>query len=190
MTLPPVVRVFFAIDLPEAIRDEVGKFIGQLKKRAKPHAIRWSRPENLHITLQFLAEVRSEHIPLMLENVRKEMVGAIKKSILSLRGLELFPSPFRPRVIVLDIFPQEHLSLLAEVIGRGIVASGYEVEDRPFRAHLTLGRIKQPHAVSLSFLSEFTVPTIDKIAVQDVVLFRSEPQPEGSRYTVIERLRV
>lgn len=190
MTYPPVIRVFFAIDLPVETKEKIGRFIGTLKKKAKSNVIRWSKPENLHVTLQFLPEVRSEHISELVKNVRKEVEGIIKSAHFSLGSLHLFPNPYRPRVIVLDISPQTELANLSDHIGHGIKASQYEVEARPFRAHLTLGRIKQPQAANLNFLAECTLPEIDKIRVDEVILFRSEPQPEGSAYTPLEHIHL
>ena len=190
MTLPPVVRVFFAIDLPTAAKEKLGRFIGSLKKKSRTHAIRWSKPENLHITLQFLAEVRSEHIQTMLQNVRQEMEGAVRHSTFNMGRLHLFPDPYRPRVIVLDVTPQSELNKLAILIGQGIQKTHYEIEDRPFRAHLTIGRIKQPQGLNMGFLSECTSPELEEMALREVVFFRSEPQPEGSRYSPIERISI
>ncbi len=190
MTFPPVVRVFFALDLPADTKETLGKYVSSIKKRSKSNAIRWAKPENLHITLQFLAEVRSEHIKKLIENVKEEMLRSLQHLSLTIGSIKLFPSPYRPRVIVLDIAPQDQLAELAAHIGRGILATHYEVEDRPFRAHLTLGRIKHPHGLDLRFLSEFTDPQIDEIEVTEVVLFRSEPHEDGSTYTVIEKLEL
>lgn len=190
MTLPPVVRVFFAVELPANAKDELTGFIGQLKKRSKANPIRWSRPENLHVTLQFLAEVRSQHIPELIENVKANIAEAVKHTKMKIGGIILFPNPFRPRVIVLDITPQDELAALSALIGQGIVKSSYAIEDRPFRGHLTIGRIKQPQGVDLRFLSEFKAPEIDEIEIGEVVLYRSEPQSEGSQYTVLERIAI
>ncbi|MBX3708490.1 MAG: RNA 2',3'-cyclic phosphodiesterase [Gammaproteobacteria bacterium] len=188
MTLPPVIRVFFAIDLSESIKEKLGSFISILKKKSRSYGIRWAKPENLHITLQFLPEVKMEHLPVLNEKVRAEINEAAKISNLALGSLHLFPSPYRPRVIVLDIIPQDELVILSGRIGEGIKAANYEIENRPFRAHLTLGRIKQPQEMNLSFLSECKAPEVEKIDVSEIVLFRSEPQPEGSKYTVMEKI--
>lgn len=188
MTLPPVIRVFFAIDLPAPIKDHLGKFIGTLKKKSRTNAIRWTKSANLHITLQFLAETQTENLPALIQKVRERLEGAIKDSELRFGSLHLFPNPYRPRVIVLEILQQDQLAILSGLIGEGIKSLNYEIEDRPFRAHLTLGRIKQPHGLNLSFLSECEVPAFEKMTVSEVVLFRSEPQPEGSQYTVMERI--
>lgn len=190
MTLPPVIRIFFAIDLPQSAKEKLGEFINTLKKASKPNSIRWTKPENLHITLQFLATVKTDDIPALVENVRARMVEVIQHSRISLGSLHLFPNPYKPRVIVLDILPQDDLVVLSRLVGDGIKATNYETEARAFRAHLTLGRIKQPQGINLGFLSDCDVPRLDKIEVSEVVLFRSEPQMEGSRYTVMERIAV
>ncbi len=188
MTLPPVIRIFFAIDLPLSAKKTLGGFIGMLKKKSKSRAVRWAKPENLHITLQFLAEVQTRHLSQLIDKVRAEMTETMKSPPLTLGGLHLFPSPYRPRVIVLEVAPQDNLAKLSELIGRGIKASSYEVETRPFRGHLTLGRIKQPQNIHLNFLSECSLPTVEKIEVKEVVLFRSEPRSEGSTYTLMEKI--
>ncbi|MBV9575202.1 MAG: RNA 2',3'-cyclic phosphodiesterase [Gammaproteobacteria bacterium] len=188
MKLPPVIRIFFAIDLPQSAKAKLSEFISQLKKKSKSHAIRWTRPENLHITLQFLAEVKTEDLPLLSNQVRAHIEKNHLQLGLTLGSLALFPHPYRPRVIVFNIFPQDKLNLLSQAIGKGIVASHYEIEDRPFRPHLTLGRIKHTQGIHLQFLSEIALPKIENIPVNEVVLFRSEPQPEGSAYTPLERI--
>lgn len=188
MTLPPVVRVFFAIEPSPAVKEEIGRFIGAMKKKSKSHAIRWTRPENLHITLQFIAEARAEHLPLLSERVRDNIAGKVPPSTVTFGGLHLFPNPYRPRVIVLEVVSQEILAVLSGLIGEGIATLGYELESRPFRAHLSLGRIKQPQGVDLSFLPEFSKQTHESMTVHEVTLFRSEPKPEGSVYTVVEKI--
>ncbi len=188
MTLPPVIRIFFALDLPADTKESLGRYIGTLKKKSKSHAIRWTKPENLHITLQFLPEVQSEHVTKLITNVRAQVESTFTHMMLGLGHVQLFPNPYRPRVIVLEVMPQDQLSMLASEIGKGIQSANYEIETRPFRAHLTLGRIKQPQDANLSFLNEVLAPDIKNIRVDEVVLFRSEPQPEGSKYTSLERI--
>jgi len=188
MTLPTVVRVFFAIDLSPATKKEVEIVINGLKKRAKSNGIRWTKPENLHITLQFLGAAKSMDIPNLLESVRSELMGKTMQTEVKLENLQLFPNPYRPRVIVLNVKPQAGLIELSRLIGQGMQALGYELESRPFRGHLTLGRIKYARGIDLDFLSEYQVPEIDKIEIKEVVLFRSEPQPEGSQYTVLDKI--
>jgi len=190
MTLPPVIRIFFAIDLPETHKEEIGLFIGGLKKKSKSHGIRWTKPENLHITLQFLAEAHTENLEALLKNVRKHVEGKIKNVSFHFGELQLFPNPYRPRVIVLTIEPQEHLRQLSSLIGQGIQATQYPLEARPFKAHLTLGRIKYMQGVNLNFLTGETLLSKEGINIFEVVLFRSEPLPEGSHYTILDKIQL
>lgn len=190
MTLPSIIRIFFALDLQADVKEKLGEFISTLKKSAKTNAIRWTTPDNLHITLQFLAEVRTEHLSLLLQNVRQQLTGVIQQSEAHLGIMQLFPNPYRPRVIVLTIEPQDLLAKLANAIGQGIKETSYEIEERPFRGHLTLGRIKYAQGINLNFLSELTIPTLSPIHVKEVVLFRSEPVDHGSKYTVLDRIEL
>lgn len=188
MTYPLVARVFFAIDLPPTNKNDIGKFISELKKKSKSHHIRWTRPENLHITLQFLSEIKGEHIDPLITNVRQAIKEDSRPIHFNFGKLHLFPNPYRPRVIVLEISGQEAMGELAHTIGEAIQATHYPVEARPFRAHLTLGRIKQQHGINLQFLDEVALPALDEVMTKEVILFRSEPQPHGSKYTILERI--
>lgn len=184
MTLPSVIRIFFAIDLPLPIKEQIRKYIIKLKKAAKSNAIRWVKPENLHVTLQFLPEVNSDEIADLVQKVQKEIASIGEKEIaIHLNDLQVFPNPFRPRVIVLNIHPEDALMTMSNKVGNGIKASDYALENRPFRAHLTLGRIKHAQNIDLNFLKEACIDQIIDIKVKEIVLFRSEPGEQGSIYT-------
>lgn len=134
MTLPAVIRVFFAVDLAPPLKASLGSFITTLKKKSKPHSIRWSKPENLHITLQFLAEVQAKDVPILLAEVRAQCAKYLQTAHFSLGEVQLFLDIYRPRVIVMEIAAQEELAVIAQLIGQGVVAAQYSIEDRPFRA--------------------------------------------------------
>ncbi len=188
MTLPPIIRIFFAIELPSAVKTQVGNLISNLKKKAKTKAIRWAKPENLHITLQFLPEVRANDIERLIKEVRSKLENFSVSTRVDLENLQIFPNPFRPRVIVLTVTQQSFLAELSALIGRGIVNAAYEIENRPFKAHLTLGRIKHVQDTNLSFLNECKPQAITGMEIGEVVLFRSEPRPDGSSYIPMERI--
>tara|TARA_R110000868_G_scaffold22219_2_gene91273 strand:+ start:103 stop:681 length:579 start_codon:yes stop_codon:yes gene_type:complete len=188
MILPPVARVFFAIDLSDDTKHALAIYLDSLKLRSKTDKIRWTRPENLHITLQFLAEVRGEDVPEMLRHVQKALTAATSPVNLSFKSLHLFPDPHRPRVLVLDVSQQESLAEWSALVGKGIQDAGYDIEDRPFRAHLSIGRIKTSQMKVLNFIADVMPPAMGEIAVNEVVLFQSEPQADGSRYVPLERI--
>ncbi len=185
MMLPAVVRVFFAVDLPATMKEKLKEFIITLKKQSMSHGIRWTKSDNLHITLQFLAEVKTEHLPQLIDEVKNVLQGKKVHLDLTLGELRLFPSAYHPRVIVMDVTEQQALSELSAIIGQGIQHAQYAVEEKPFRGHLTLGRIKHT-GLKLDFLGEVTLPDFEGLPVDEIVLFRSEPEDHGSKYTPLE----
>lgn len=188
MMIPPRVRVFFALSIPETVKSSIEKLMSDIKKVTRHHAIRWTTLENLHITLQFIGEMQAEHVPLLLENVHTRLKNGAPLPPLTFGKLNLFPSPFRPRVIVLEMGAHPELATLAKTIGEGIAATDYPVEKRLFRAHMTLGRIKLPKSLNMNFINTIKVPELTPLLVEDIVLFRSDPHPDGSHYTEISRL--
>ncbi|MHB1948550.1 MAG: RNA 2',3'-cyclic phosphodiesterase [Gammaproteobacteria bacterium] len=178
-------RAFFAIDLTLEIKQSIGEIIAQLQTTHKHRATRWSKPQNLHITLQFLISVKPEDIDTLLNNVRAE-IATFSTFELELGALELFPTKYKPRIISMNISQQEILTELAKQIGKGILATGYEIERRPFRGHLTLARLNN---ISKDFaLPEIKLPDLQALVVKEVVLYSSEPSRQGSYYSILGKI--
>ena len=181
MTLPPVMRAFFAIELPIAVKQEINRWVNTLKPKAPVDAIRWVQPEHLHITLQFLPALRSVDLPILVEQACQALQASPPLECYADK-LMLLPNPHHPHVIALAIMPQEALALIAQALGDVMVACHYPLEKRLFRAHLTVARIHQSR-VDLDFLQQAPVPAAAALTVKEVVLFRSEPGEHGSCYT-------
>src|SRR5688572_27122942 len=94
MTLPPVVRVFFAIALPDTVKEALTHYMAVLKKQSKTSMIRWSHPDNLHITLQFLPEVQSQDLDKMMASVRAALHSNPLPLTFTLGRLQIFPDPY------------------------------------------------------------------------------------------------
>ena len=105
---------------------------------------------------------------------------------LTLGGVRAFPAPRRPRVVVLELAPEAPLAELAAAVERGVVAAGFAPEQRPFRAHLTLGRVRSPNR-GVAVTSPVTTEG-EAFDVAEAVLFRSELQRSGARHTPLERV--
>lgn len=183
MTLPPLIRVFFALDLPLAAKTTIAKFIVKLKQEPEAEKIKWTRRENFHITLQFLDEINSADLEKLILNVKEMLRQPVKLEPFSIGPIQIFPNLFRPRVISFEIFPQTSLALLSHLIGLGIQKTGYTIDPRAYKAHLTLGRIKQMNHIVLGFLQKYQCTDVPPITIKKITLYRSEPQAEGSHYT-------
>lgn len=179
-------RLFFAIDLPDTVKAAVAEIIAPLKKTFSHPDNRWVKPENYHVTLQFLAAVDPLDMLKLIDKTRST-TAAFTPFEMRLGPLGLFPpSATVPKIITLDASPHEELSQLAANIGAGMLEAGYAPDKRLFRGHLTLCRLnmqdrKQPKALpSLTF-------SIPPVTVRSVALFRSEKIEGSFEYTVLDR---
>lgn len=182
--MPPI-RAFFAIDLPENTQRSIARIMKELQNQHQKERIHWSKLENLHITLQFLAALQINDVERLIQYVHST-ISSIPAFDLMLGTLELFPRKHHPRVISIHIPEQDLLTQLAKKIGEAITKMGYETETRPFRGHLTLARFNN---VEKEFtLAEISYPAIEKFQVREVILYQSKPLRGGSEYTPLARV--
>lgn len=178
------IRAFIAIDFDAAARHALADVLSDLRARPGGEAMRWLRPEALHVTLRFLGDVAPESVEAIARAVGGE-VAPLAPFALTLGAAFLFPSPRRPRVVALEVAPAEPLGRLAAAVERGVTAAGLPPEPRPFRAHLTLGRTDGRRPPEMAGAA---APAGTAVSVDAVVLFRSELRPGGARHTPLERM--
>jgi 2'-5' RNA ligase len=132
------VRLFVAVTPPEAARADLAAAVALL--REVPGAPRWTAPERWHLTLLFLGPVDESRVPRLEEALGGAVVGTPAMT-LRFAGGGRFGSRRRPQVawagVDGDVAP---LTELATRLSRAARRLELPVEDRPFRAHLTLGR--------------------------------------------------
>ncbi len=131
-------RCFLGIALPREPQRVLEEILAQLRRTDAP--VRWVKPENLHITLKFLGELGEDH----LENLKTRLAKVDKPRLeLALDGLGTFPPRGTPRVLWAGVQnPTGNLKRLAAELGRAAVRVGVPREERPFHAHITLGRLR------------------------------------------------
>jgi 2'-5' RNA ligase len=179
------IRAFFAIELGEAARRAAADVARRLRESPGGDGVRWVRPEALHVTLRFLGDIDPARPAALAGRAGLELAG-LRPFRLRLGPVELFPLPRRPRVVALGLEPAAALAELAEAVERAVVAEGFAPEEHPFRAHLTLGRVRERRFPEVAGVA---VPA-EEIAIEEAVLFRSELSPAGSRYTPLARVRL
>lgn len=134
-------RLFVAVLLPAPVREALGNLIERGKSKGTD--VRWTRKENLHITLKFLGDVKRRDIPAVNEALREaaSRVGGFGAAI---RGLGAFPSAGRPRVLWAGIDQGAgELQALAAEVEACLQPLGFPSEGS-FSGHVTLGRLRQP----------------------------------------------
>jgi 2'-5' RNA ligase len=133
-------RLFVAIFPPTHIVTSLQAAVAGLAKKIPARAVRWTRPEQVHLTLNFLGSVEVARIP-EIESALCAACEGHQAHKVRVAGLGCFPNPIRPRILWAglagDLRPLENLkkSLDARLLAAGCVG-----EDRPFHPHLTIGR--------------------------------------------------
>ena len=173
-------RFFIALNIPEEIKEKFALLTKKLKYKTKK--ISWVKDENFHITLKFLGEVKEEKIPGITEAVSL-CVSSVSPFKVLFSGLGAFPAIENPRIIWAGVKDgAAELSSLASAVEDALEKLGFEKENRPFSAHLTLGRVMSVMASGLSFEgldSEFGAFNAEKIDLMQSTLGPSGPEYKG-----------
>ena len=177
-------RSFLAADLsPQALAQAVQ--VIECLRREVPRGVRWVPEENLHLTLKFLGGVEPDFISRLVTAASAKLEGLAPFEVV-LGGLGAFPNARRARVIWLGVCAGgAQLARLARKLDAAAARIGVERERRPYRTHLTLGRLRQPAPVALS-----GVPCPDGLpfSVEEVVLYESRLSSTGAQYIPLARL--
>ena len=181
------IRLFFALSLPNSTQQAIKPVLKSLQQMIPAETVRWTPVQNLHITLQFLQRVEYIHLTQLIEKVRIEL-ETIKPLQLELGDLELLPTANHPRVLSLQVGPPESLASLVRAIGLGIKATNYPVEERPFRGHMTLGRLSK--VLSPPSLAELNFAPFSPTLINEIHLFESKPGRSRSLYIPLERFKL
>ncbi len=167
------------------------EFLGiyfRLKKSLHQDKIKWVDIDNIHITLKFFGETPVEKI--------NDICDALENSVydhepfeLSLRDVGIFGSSYKPRVIWLGIDESEELQGLAMDMKHELQLIGYEPDRQNFVPHLTIARIKyiENKKFFQKVIDENKSGFIQKIPVEEIVLFESILHRTGPEYVVVER---
>ena len=181
-----LLRLFIAVEIPDEIRQNIYKETLHFRKQID-FLVRWVPVENMHLTLKFLGDVAPSNVEFLKQMIRSE-AEAVPCFSLPLTGLGAFPTIRRPRVIFIGIQSPAALDALQHGIEAGCRRLGYDSEERPFSAHLTLGRVKQNVGAAdqqkiRRALESTQVDLLGTARVDSVHLYKSELHPSGSVYT-------
>jgi 2'-5' RNA ligase len=134
------IRAFIAINLPAEVRANLERVQRELKSALPGSRVRWTKPEQVHLTLKFLGDIAADS----LENLKSALHRSCENvAPFSLRAesLGVFPDSQKPRVIWVDVHGEtDFLRRLQERVEQETVA-WRELERRTFQPHLTLARV-------------------------------------------------
>ena len=181
------IRSFLALDPPEEVLREIGAVQNRLRKLIEGD-IRWVRPEGIHLTLKFFGDISGGDVANIATVVEKAAEGERPFS-LAVIGAGVFPDPHRPRVLWLGMNGDvERLLAFQKGVEQALLQIGFPREERPFRPHLTLGRIKTSRGLiglarALEKGEEYTA---GQFVASGLSLIQSELTPRGAVYTKLK----
>jgi RNA 2',3'-cyclic 3'-phosphodiesterase len=176
------VRIFIAIDLPDAIRIRLGEV--QKELGAEVDSARWVSAESLHLTLKFIGEIPEKRT----EDIDQSLTALTWKAFpVAVRGLGFFPGARSPKVLWAGL-EVTAMAGLAEEIDARLERVGFERENRAFRAHVTLARAKGSRLGSglVSAASQFEDRDFGSFTVEQYFLYQSTLKPSGPVYTKLK----
>lgn len=168
-------RLFVSIDLPDSVKDTLTKLDPNLR------AVRWLRPEQMHLTLSFLGDVAEE-----AEAKLRAALAAIKVApfFLPVSGIGTFPAKGWPKIIWIGVgTAHPHLFQLHKRVQDAALAAVLKPDLRPWHPHITLARCRDVSAESVRpFLKAHSDFDAGMIHVESFCLNSSVLEADGSVY--------
>jgi RNA 2',3'-cyclic 3'-phosphodiesterase len=172
-----VPRLFVALDLPEPVKrslEPLAKGLGD---------VRWSPPEQQHLTLRFIGEVGNGALSDVIEALAT--VPAVPFE-LTLKGLGHFPPRGEPRVLWVGVERSAELARLKRRIDRALREAGMPPEGRKFAPHVTIARIRDPLSPSRlgTYLMRHSLYRSAPFAVSSFHLYSSWLRADGADHQI------
>jgi RNA 2',3'-cyclic 3'-phosphodiesterase len=181
-------RTFCAVELPDDVRERLREHIRRLREAVPEAAASWTRVENIHLTLKFFGNVDVKRIAT-LSKAASRATREFSPFQIGVGETGVFPKPSRPQVLWIGVRdPSGKLLSLQKQLENECAREGFEKEDRAYRPHLTIARLRKPEGARRLAEAHLQIefePT--EITIKELILFRSELSSKGSKYTALFR---
>ncbi len=179
-------RIFIAINLPMSIKNKLVHY----REKWMDLPVRWTIKPNLHITLIFIGYVGENEIYEICKTANK-VAKQQEPFIIDLQRIMLGPPKKPPRMFWVEGEKSRELAKLKNELENSLLTSngGYDKKEiRPYRPHITLGRIKQNKWKKLD-----SPPSIDQefkydFLVENIKVMQSNLKRTGAEYSVLETI--
>jgi RNA 2',3'-cyclic 3'-phosphodiesterase len=183
-------RLFVAIELPDAVRRHIAGLVRHLRERnSHHHGLSWVRPENLHITVKFLGDVSDDRLSALCSALGE--VATEGPAALHADRLEFFPPRGPIRVVAMGLGGDVgRVSHLHRSIEDHCARMGIPLDGRLYRPHVTLVRCRNPLPAhkreDWERAAEPHLPGPEFVA-SEFVLMESRLKADGAQYVPLAR---
>ena len=182
-------RIFISIKIDPG--NTLMRVHSSLKSVLGRERINWVDPANIHLTLAFLGDTEEDRIKVAGIMLKQKCSGFGEFGF-SLSGAGVFRDYSDPEVIWIGIEESGKLISLNNDIKRGLEDTGFKTDNRPFKPHITIGRIKffkDPGALREA-LEPYQNIFIQEVPVSEVILYESILKPSGPVYRPAGKFRL
>jgi 2'-5' RNA ligase len=180
-------RLFTAVDLTDEARAAVAAVQDRLRPKLKRSAIRWVRPEQLHLTLVFIGDI--EEAQPLVDTFRADLPAPPFR--LGLGGLGMFPPHGAPRVLWLGALQGAAETVaLHFLVSERLAECGVPRPSAAFTPHLTLARWRSSRPSDRRTVDTRSAALVAAVDVSSVTLYQSQLSPGGSVYTPLAAARL
>lgn len=180
---------FFAVKLPNETKTFLADWV-EKNKETFPFQ-RWVHPEDYHITLAFLGFAEKDKLDAVKKQIKKVLNNQQAFS-LTLHNAGTFGQKENPRIFWADTFPSEELSNLQKKVYNQVIDSGFVLDKKPFRPHITLARKwNDKNPFNPSRLGEILRTTGDTFSfnINEVVLYETHLD-KNPKYKIVDLYRL
>ena len=179
-----MIRLFVAIIIPDEIKNQ----IKEIRKKIFPHDGRfgWEDNSKIHLTLKFIGEVKEELLEPIIEEL--SFLKHYQKINCSVERFGFFfKTKDEPRILWLGLDLDKSIYSITDELNQRLLSFSIPIENRKFKAHLTLLRIKEK--VEIDFINKFSNADLPEISftANEIVLMKSELSSKGSIYKEIKK---
>lgn len=162
-----------------------------LMEALREERISWTNPGQYHVTLRFIGDTKLSEVSLIKDALQNE-VSVPLRTYLETNGLASFGPRKRPRVIWVGFKDNNFIDSLKLEVDRVLEKCGITINDQPFRAHLTLGRIRSLDKLQnyYSTIDEMAPEFNSAVAFDRLVFFRSILSPRGPEYHSLKEIQL
>lgn len=174
-------RAFVALPVAGEVQKRLAAAAGSLQGRDKKGEVRWTDPQNYHVTLAFLDDIHVADADGLMTLIQAEVADSSPFDA-DVSHVAYFPASARPRLVLAHLQESAAIMNLQRQVARAVRAAGLRLEKRRFVPHVTLGRLRGRRS---PWLEIPPVPLTATLAVDRLHLYRSERDAGGARYQVV-----
>jgi RNA 2',3'-cyclic 3'-phosphodiesterase len=165
-------RIFIGVKINPG--DALMNMISDLRMSLKDEKIKWAESENFHITIAFLGDTEEDKVKAVGQMLSRVCEGSGEYEIM-IKGAGVFKNLKDPRIVWAGIELSDELVKLHGSVKLGLKDSGINIEERSFRPHLTLGRIKSisDNSTFASLIGRYQNTVLHREKISEVILFES-----------------